>query len=156
NPLYDAPNADDIIYGGLGDDFLHGGAGGDPISGAQALPLSFFEQFAAYTTPGLNPTGTIVRSRSAAPRNPGKVLGFGARRDGKFAAYDEFNALRRIEYAGKCQFIGNFNAADIGAPQVGILANGAPVYSDGGDRIFGDLGNDYLVGGTGRDHIFGG
>ncbi|WP_286789909.1 proprotein convertase P-domain-containing protein, partial [Thioclava sp. UBA3469] len=31
-----------------------------------------------------------------------------------------------------------------------------PVYSDGNDVIFGDLGNDWLVGGTGRDHVYGG
>ncbi|MDX8463960.1 hypothetical protein RFM67_34705, partial [Mesorhizobium sp. VK2D] len=27
--------------------------------------------------------------------------------------------------------------------------------SDGDDRIFGDLGNDWIIGGTGRDHIYG-
>ena len=29
-------------------------------------------------------------------------------------------------------------------------------YTDGDDKIFGDLGNDWLVGGTGRDNIYGG
>ena len=28
--------------------------------------------------------------------------------------------------------------------------------TDGADRLFGDLGNDWLVGGTGRDHMYGG
>ncbi len=28
--------------------------------------------------------------------------------------------------------------------------------SDGDDRAFGDLGNDWIVGGTGRDHMYGG
>ena len=36
-PLYDANNADDVIFGGWDDDFLHGGSGDDAISGAEAL-----------------------------------------------------------------------------------------------------------------------
>ena len=36
-PLYDANNSDDIIFGGWDDDFLHGGSGDDAISGAEAL-----------------------------------------------------------------------------------------------------------------------
>src|SRR5207247_7556263 len=40
-PLY----ANDIIYGGLGNDYMHGGAGDDAISGAEALALSFTNNY---------------------------------------------------------------------------------------------------------------
>ncbi|MGD8618152.1 MAG: hypothetical protein PVH54_03095, partial [Gammaproteobacteria bacterium] len=134
---------DDIIYGGLGDDFLHGGVGDDAISGAEALEM-FYD----------------------APQNSGNVLGYGVDRAGEFAAYNEFDPLRKIlvdengvftEDGSGTEFLLNFDAADTGAPMVGTGPDGiTPVYSDGNDVIFGDLGNDWLVGGTGQDHLFGG
>ena len=64
------------------------------------------------------------------------------------------------------QFFMNFNAV-YGAPtntgtsfaegvarSAGVTPDGVPysaTYDDGADRIFGDLGNDWIVGGTGRD-----
>ncbi len=58
----------------------------------------------------------------------------------KFAAYDAANPRQKI--AG---FFLNFDAFD----------ENDEVIEDGQDRIFGDLGNDWLVGGTGRDRLFG-
>src|SRR5206468_2145530 len=57
----------------------------------------------------------------------------------------------------------NFDAADgrttplgcIQATNSGCLAYGT-VKTDGGDAIFGDLGNDWMVGGTGNDTIWAG
>ena len=141
--LFDATQGDDIIYGGLGDDFLHGGVGDDAISGAEALAQYY--------------TNTA---------NTGNVLHYGEERAGEFAAYNEFDPLRKIlvddngiftEDGTGSEFLLNFEAADPGAPMVGTGTDGeTPVYSDGNDIIFGDLGNDWLVGGTGQDHIFGG
>jgi Ca2+-binding RTX toxin-like protein len=60
---------------------------------------------------------------------------------GKFHAYDAYDPLTKI--AG---FFLNFDATD---------GNGTKI-EDGKDRIFGDLGHDWLVGGTGKDRLFGG
>jgi Ca2+-binding RTX toxin-like protein len=132
NPLFDASNADDIIYGGWGSDFLHGGSGDDAISGAGA-PVDFY----------------------SAPGNPGDVLGYGDAKisgapaiPGEFAAYDEDDPVKRIE-----DFVLDFDASDgQWLEDVGAIS----YYSDGNDAIFGDLGNDWLVGGTGQDHLYGG
>jgi subtilisin-like proprotein convertase family protein len=144
DPLYDANFADDVIYGGLGNDFLHGGAGDDAISGAEALPEYY-----------------------ADPDNPGNLLSYGDPHAGEFAAYYEYDPLRKIlvDETGAWtddptarEFILNFLANDSNAPNdpyaTGIEFALYP--TDGDDRIFGDLGNDWLVGGTGRDHLFGG
>lgn len=58
-----------------------------------------------------------------------------------FADYDPENPREKID-----GFLLNFDAYDL---------TGA-VIEDGKDRIFGDLGNDWLVGGTGHDRLFGG
>ena len=145
DPHFDPQFADDIIYGGLGSDFLHGASGDDAISGAEALAEYY-----------------------AAPENSGDVLGFGATdRPNEFAAYDEFNPRRRIlvDVNGEFlepgdvdpnarEFLLNFDYLD--GPLVGTDEQGHEVHSDGDDRIFGDLGNDWLVGGSGVDHVFGG
>ncbi len=124
DPLHDPSYADDIIYGGLGGDFLHGGAGDDAMSGAEALPQFYND-----------------------PQNTGDVLRYGQQREGEFAAYDEFDPLRKI-LVGANEFLLNFDAGE-GDPT-------GQVYSDGNDVLFGDLGNDWIVGGTGRDHLYGG
>ncbi|MHC4294389.1 MAG: calcium-binding protein, partial [Planctomycetota bacterium] len=59
----------------------------------------------------------------------------------KFDAYDAANPRLKIT-----DFLLNFDAVD---------SFGAKI-EDGKDRIFGDLGNDWLVGGTGFDRLFGG
>ncbi len=126
---FDPQQADDIIYGGLGSDFLHGGDGDDAISGAEALPEFY-----------------------ADPVNLGNLLRFGEEKAGEFAAYDEYNPLRKVmvdangvfDWSGSGgEFQLNFNA-------------GEGAGNDGNDVLFGDLGNDWLVGGTGQDHLYGG
>ncbi len=136
--VYDEPEyADDIIYGGMGSDFLHGGGGDDAISGAEALPEYF-----------------------AAPINPGDVLRFGDHsRAGEFFDYNEYEALVKMD-----PFLLNFDETEGVYREGGTIPkvtgnqdpNYGPVYDDGADKIFGDLGNDWLVGGTGRDNMYGG
>ncbi len=138
DPLADAPqgnhNYDDLVFGGLGDDFLHGGPGSDGLSGTEAL--AEYYDF---------------------PANLGGVLGFGKDPDRpeEFAAYDEYDPLRRIQVdadgffsdADGQEFILNFNTVEI------VDGN---ALQDGNDSVFGDLGNDILFGGPGRDHLYGG
>ncbi|MBD2412394.1 hypothetical protein FACHB389_10860 [Nostoc calcicola FACHB-389] len=59
----------------------------------------------------------------------------------KLAAYDANNPLKKIN-----NFFLNFDAVDGGNNKI----------NDGKDRVFGDLGNDWLVGGTQNDRLFGG
>src|SRR5262249_16157544 len=59
----------------------------------------------------------------------------------KLAAYDANNPLKKIT-----GFFLNFDAVDAGGTKI----------NDGKDRLFGDLGNDWLVGGTLNDRLFGG
>ena len=59
----------------------------------------------------------------------------------KLAAYDADNPFTKI-----ANFFLNFDATD---------ALGAKI-NDGKDRLFGDLGHDWLVGGTQNDRLFGG
>ena len=96
-----------------------------------------------------------MRSDYTLPYNPGNVLGFEARKAEEFAAYDEYNPLRKIFIENGGQFFGNFYAAE--GPQYGYIdETTTAVFTDGNDRIFGDLGNDWIVGGTGQDRIYGG
>jgi len=129
DPLYDALNADDIIYGGLGDDFLHGGSGDDAISGAEALP-EFFN----------------------APTPQDNVLGF-SDDTLQFADYDEFTPLEEIP-----DFLLNFNAgegAEAGTDANGntVYSDGNDrIFGDlGNDWLVGGTGNDHLYGGWGDD-----
>ena len=93
---------------------------------------------------------------------------------GEFALYDEYDPRRTILLNGdgtvdkdaatgaRCWFL-NLDS-DEGPTLDGCveyLPNGTCVtfehrHSDGGDVIFGDLGNDWIVGGTGHDTIYGG
>ena len=59
----------------------------------------------------------------------------------KLAAYDADNPLVRIS-----GFFLNFDAVDAAGGKI----------EDGKDRLFGDLGHDWLVGGTQNDRLFGG
>src|SRR5205085_2080378 len=81
------------------------------------------------------------------PANAGNVLAYDPTST-EFAAYDEFNPRTKI--AG---FLLNFDETE------GVAVT-SQTYgtknSDGDDKIFGDLGNDWLVGGTGRDDLWGG
>ncbi len=120
----------DIIYGGLGGDFLHAGAGDDAVSGAEAL-IGFYNED---LQTDLNPLGYDPVTR-------------------KLAAYDADNPRTKID-----GFLLNFDAFIVdettGQP---IVINGQLVKNDDGkDRIFGDLGHDWIVGGTNFDRMFGG
>jgi Ca2+-binding RTX toxin-like protein len=142
-------NSDDIIFGGWGDDFLHGGSGDDAISGGEALPV------AAALIPGA-PVDLVVVAGYDTPRNVGDMLAYNdvdadaehqRTRDGEFALYNEYEALKKVMVEGR-EFLLNFDSSE------GPNATGTK--TDGNDAIFGDLGNDWLVGGTGRDDIYGG
>ncbi|MBK7953153.1 MAG: hypothetical protein IPK02_03730 [Candidatus Accumulibacter sp.] len=100
-----APNANDLIFGGLGDDWLHGGSGDDAISGGEALSQAWTQ-----VQLGSGATATIVVARSdyARPFNPGDALRYNpddpdgwhfdrTRRAGEFALYDEYDPRRKIE-----------------------------------------------------------
>jgi Ca2+-binding RTX toxin-like protein len=63
------------------------------------------------------------------------------------ASLDDLGGHRAID------FILNFDETE-GPEDVRFSDDDKP--SDGDDRIFGDLGNDWQVGGTGRDHMYGG
>ncbi|MBV1877477.1 MAG: LEPR-XLL domain-containing protein [Pseudomonadales bacterium] len=120
---------------------------------------------------------------SFAPYNPGEILRFegkaisdehgqGLRTRDEFVWYDEFNPRRKVMFdfdaapddvtllttvtgvSNPIDFILNF---DVEEGPLGPMFDGENLMaSDGADRIFGDLGNDWLVGGTGRDHMYGG
>jgi Ca2+-binding RTX toxin-like protein len=129
DPLYDAEDADDIIYGGLGDDFLHGGSGDDAISGAEALPDIY-----------LNPD----------PQH--NVLAFDYDTF-EFDAYDESTPM--VEIPG---FLLNFNptegaAAGTDANGNTVYSDGNDrIFGDlGNDWLVGGTGNDHLYGGWGDD-----
>ena len=132
-------DSDDVIFGGLGNDSLHGGAGDDAISGAEALEDVY----------NLAKAGT-------ANLNPGNLLKFGAYDPQgdpqEFSLYDEYNPLAKIATgfelngATTYQHLLNF---------VTKKGDGS-IINDGRDKLFGDLGNDWLVGGTNRDNLYGG
>jgi Ca2+-binding RTX toxin-like protein len=161
-------NSDDIIFGGLGNDFLHGGSGDDAISGAEALPVSYSPTYDAAGNPS-----SLVEIDYNHPFNPGNVLAFNPidvngqhanrTRAGEFSLYDEYDPLRKIllnsngsasKWTGAptgVEFFLNFDATEGPA-----AALDATKKTDGDDKIFGDLGNDWLVGGSGRDDMYGG
>ena len=169
DPNHAAPNvlfrpvyANDIIYGGLGNDSIHGGAGDDAISGAEALPLAYTTN---YNQNGVQ-IGTITESDFYHPYNPGNPLGYNPATT-KFALYDAADPLRKIlltptgtlsKTGTGVDWILNFNENEgpVDTHWIAGQTTYAGVPTDGDDRIFGDLGNDWLVGGTGRDQMFGG
>jgi len=99
-------------------------------------------------------TGAAERSDYKRPFNPGNALAYGGRYAGEFGAYQEFAPMVRIVLPGNRLSFSNFDARE--GPAAGTNGAGASVYSDANDRLFGDLGNDWIVGGKGKDHAFGG
>ncbi|MEH6644767.1 calcium-binding protein [Sulfitobacter sp.] len=155
----------DIIFGGLGSDWLHGGYGSDAISGAEAMPGDV-----SYTLDGVTYSYTLLPFSYDNPGNPGNILNWGGAdgRPTEFSAYDE-NSPRPLIFVDPTNgyvfadpatnpnavpFLLNFDALDGTGTDATDQVDG--LASDGDDRIFGDLGHDWLVGGTGRDHVFGG
>jgi len=162
NVLFRPKYANDIIYGGLGNDSIHGGAGDDAISGAEALPVSYTTN---YDANGVQ-IGTVTESDFFHPFNPGNPLGYNPATT-KFALYDANDPLRKIlltpagalsKTGSGLDWILNFDATQgpVDTHWIAGQTTYAGVPTDGDDRIFGDLGNDWAVGGTGRDQIFGG
>ena len=170
-PLYDANNSDDIIFGGWDDDFIHGGAGDDAISGSEALTSSFNPHFDGAST---GSTGLDVIDW-VHPYNPGDVLHFGAdtnpwhsnhhvaQRLGEFYLYDEYDPRRTILFnadgtpwkGGAAPVTRQFflnNDAALGHTVLACIAvdnqgnctgTNPAMPTDGNDVIFGDLGNDW-------------
>ncbi|KPJ80692.1 MAG: hypothetical protein AMJ58_07790, partial [Gammaproteobacteria bacterium SG8_30] len=169
DPLFDARYADDIIFGGLGDDFLHGSVGDDAISGAEALAESAVTVYPDDgTTDDLRVDGRVIEfgylrplvladaEAELARLDPDafasgfRVLGFETLKGEEFSHYEEFQPRDEILVDGKPYFL-NFDPNEgPGSPET------ATTPTDGADRIFGDLGNDWIVGGTGRDNMYGG
>jgi Ca2+-binding RTX toxin-like protein len=115
------------------DDIIYGGLGGDWLhGGAGDDAISGAEALPVFY---------------GNPSNSGDVLAYNEV-SGEFDAYDEFDPRTKI--AG---FLLNFDHTE--GPTV-TSATWGTVNTDGDDRIFGDLGNDWLVGGTGRDNLYGG
>ncbi|HEX4527110.1 MAG TPA: PKD domain-containing protein [Gaiellaceae bacterium] len=113
NPLYDANNSDDVIFGGWDGDFLHGGAGDDAISGAEALKVSYVQDYYSNCTPAQqlnNCVAGLDETDWYHPWNPGDILHFGAdtnpwlsnhhiqARLGEFLLYNEYDPRRAIEF----------------------------------------------------------
>jgi hypothetical protein len=104
-PLFDANNEDDVIFGGWDGDFLHGASGDDAISGAEAATTSYVQTIDASG----NPTG-LTQTDWYHPFNPADILHFGADsnawhsnhhtagRLGEFLLYDEYDPRRAIEF----------------------------------------------------------
>jgi len=131
-------NGNDVIYGGLGDDFLHGGEGDDAISGAEALAGYYHSQPHVGTITGVIDGQTYTYQVDT----PVPFSESSLEPDwGQFDAYDAHDPRSKIE-----GFLLNFDAVDSGGSKI----------MDGTDRLFGDLGNDWLVGGTQNDRMFGG
>ncbi|MDB5978261.1 MAG: hypothetical protein JWR07_5021, partial [Nevskia sp.] len=176
---------DDIIFGGLGSDWLHGGSGDDAILGGEALPTaaagtpSLTQPASVNGVAGVVAVDNLVVSGWLRPYNPGNILAFDPvdangqhadhrTRAGEFALYDEYNPLRKIMVAAPgsnvvYDFLLNFNETEGVLRPAGVSPGNnntsvayPQVNDDGGDRIFGDLGNDWMVGGTGRDDVYGG
>jgi Ca2+-binding RTX toxin-like protein len=185
DPLFDANNSDDIIFGGWDDDFLHGSAGDDAILGGEALATAYIQSYAVVCEQQVECATGLVRTDWTRPYNPGDVLHFGADtnswhqdhrgRDGEFLLYDEYDPRRTILFnadgtvwksgtAPANQYFINFDATDGRVTPLGCIQFGsggtclasAMRNSDGMDAIFGDLGNDWLVGGTGKDTLWAG
>jgi Ca2+-binding RTX toxin-like protein len=108
-PLFDANNSDDVIFGGWDDDFLHGAAGDDAIMGGEALANSYVQLYPS--TPceqQVNCATGLIRTDWTRPYNSGDMLRFGADtnpwhanqrmapRLGEFLLYDEYDPRRTI------------------------------------------------------------
>ncbi|RKZ88438.1 MAG: hypothetical protein DRR16_04890, partial [Candidatus Parabeggiatoa sp. nov. 3] len=126
-------NGNDVIYGGLDSDFLHGGEGDDAISGAEAIAAYYNSQ--AHTG---QISATVDGQRYTYQVDT--PLPFDSS-TGKFEAYDAYDPRSKIP-----GFLLDFDVVD---------AQGNKIL-DGTDRLYGDLGHDWLVGGTENDRMFGG
>ena len=183
-PLFDANNSDDVIFGGWGNDELHGGSGDDAISGSEALAVSYAQ---AFDDQG-NPIG-LVETDFNHPWNPGDILHFGAdtnawhsnhhvaSRLGEFLLYDEYDPRRIILFnadgsvwkGGTGQTFQYFlnNDATLGNLVLACLAvdnqGNCTLYSQDPTKPYDSTkvqmtsdGNDVLFGDLGNDWMVGG
>jgi hypothetical protein len=181
NPPFGQPRGvqGDVIHGGAGDDAI---AGGESIW--NAYTQVYDDVTGMLVDVDGDGVADAVRSDWTRPFNPGNLLHFGQDTDawhdqgpivqrlGEFALYDEYDPRRTIlldpdatvdkSGTGLLWFLNLYS--DEGPTLNGCVRhapNGdclefAHRHSDGGDALFGDLGNDWIVGGTGRDQMFGG
>ncbi|MEA2483943.1 MAG: large repetitive protein, partial [Thermoleophilaceae bacterium] len=112
DPLYDANNSDDVIFGGWDSDFIHAGSGDDAVLGGEALPTAYIQVYDANCTQTQTNTCSIgvMRDDWYHPWNPGDILHFGAdtnpwhanghvaSRLGEFLLYDEYDPRRAIVF----------------------------------------------------------
>ncbi|MGE4044330.1 MAG: hypothetical protein AB7F35_05720 [Acetobacteraceae bacterium] len=161
DPLFVPLDANDIIFGGLGNDSIHAGAGNDAVSGAEAQVKSYITN---YTLGGTLIAGSLTESDFDKPFNPGNPLGYSPLTT-KFALFDDKDPLHKIMLSkvgtlqkdGGLEWFLNFDAKEGPADQIWADDITYPrLPTDGDDRIFGDLGNDWIVGGTGRDSLWAG
>lgn len=173
DPLFAPTHLNDVIFGGMGTDWLHGGAGDDAISGSEALPEAYTQNWDD-SDPDNPALAGVMRSDYTRPYNNGDMLRFNpvdddgwhfdpTRRAGEFALYDEYDALRKIELNGDgtanktatgLEWFLNFDPAEPG--ESGTVTVGTNTMTKTDDAILGDLGNDWMVGGLGRDDLYGG
>src|SRR5204863_3165284 len=74
-PLYDANNSDDVIFGGWDNDFIHGASGDDAIGGAEAMVTSYIQMYGvgAACTQQVNCATGLVETDFSHPFNPADV-----------------------------------------------------------------------------------
>jgi hypothetical protein len=105
-----------------------------------------------YTVGAADVTGAAERYDYKRLFNPGNALAY--RSAGEFAAYQEFAPMVPIVLPGNRLYFSKFDAGE--GPVAGTNGAGASVYSDGNDRLFGDLRDDWILGSPGKYQAFGG
>ena len=110
----------------LGQRWLHGGSGDDALSGAEARAEFYGTPINLGNALAYSATTGTLPSTSSSPRSNGLSVSW----------------LNLTHSKDKCLW--------------SVGTGYAPKPTDGDDKIFGDLGNDWLVGGSGRDDLYGG
>jgi Ca2+-binding RTX toxin-like protein len=174
----------DFIHGGDGDDAISGAEALPAYYSAEGFGFTDLNTFlqAMQNAPPNNVPDLADNPFwfDFAPYNPGDILryegktiidgnGQNAKTRQEFAWYDEFHPRKKIMFdfdnvevletiddftRTAIDFILNFDAFE--GPLGPTFDGEDRLPTDGADRIFGDLGNDWLVGGAGRDHMYGG
>jgi hypothetical protein len=177
-PLYDANNSDDVIFGGWDNDFLHGASGDDAIGGNEALITSYIQMYGtgAQCQQQVNCAIGLVQTDFFHPFNPGDVLHFGADsntwkvthkgRGGEFLLYDEYDPRRAILFNADgsvwktgaaptaYQYFLNFDATD-----GRVTALGCVQPTNQGCALMASVntdGDDAIFGDLGNDWMVGG
>lgn len=168
----------DFLHGGSGDDAISGAEGLEHAY----VPILFDASDGPHGILDLGYSAVGL----PATTNPGDAFAFnpvdlnGQHLNNRYRAgeflYDEYDPLRKIllksdgtlwkpgDPGTGLQFLLNFEKTEGVVRPGGTVPKATgqqtdtygPVNDDGGDAIFGDLGNDWLVGGTGADDMYGG